>query len=519
MSNRSPQKPSDPNLYAELRDATLTCPITDRTYIPSSNIDEAITVDKVKGRLNSRKSRLRWPGRNRRFEKLVYRARKVFAIFALMDKLNEDSVKNLSKNGLTDTELPLHKVGDRLQSRCRKKEFSFPSWSENGIALFVEKQWTVLAHQLTFEAGGIVDIDLHKDCAIQFPHCEEVADSPGFSTVYRADMPSSGNKSEFDIGRVAVKKFNKEEDYNKEKKNLEKIRSINNAHLIKYLAVCDQVPCIIFPWAGGGDLAQFWDRESQNERTIDLFSWSLEQLVGLAHALEELHRIGFRHGDIKPSNIFLFVENGTGILKIADMGVSREHKQDTDLRIGVTITTASTRAYEAPEANHHKKSNTPRSRKYDCWSTGCLILEFVIWLLYDSRALESFKATRNPKLYEYYRLKAGAEDDAIAWQDAMERHPKVDEAIQCLRDDARCRNTAWEDLVDIVDSRLLKIDKNERLTAAKLHTELQAIFQRCNEDQTRLVNDAPRTDTPPIFNQPPSKAPETRTRTFESTYQ
>ncbi|KAH7155790.1 kinase-like domain-containing protein [Dactylonectria estremocensis] len=519
MSTQTPRKLSNPTLYKELNLATRTCPITDRKYISSRKIDEAITVENVKGSLNSKKGWLRWPCRDRRLDKLVDRARKVLAILALLAKLDEGSVKNLSTNGLTDKYLPLYKIGDRLKSHRLGKEFSFPAWSADGLEQFQDNQWTVLAHELTFIAGCIDNIDLPENCAFQFSKCKEVG-STDFSTVYRADIPSSENLLESDIGCIAVKKFNKgrEQDYDKEKKNLEKIKSIDNPHLIKHLAVCDQFKCIIFPWAEGGDLGQLWERESPNERTIDLFSWSLKQLVGLAHALQQLHSIGFRHGDIKPSNIFLFIENGTGTLKIADMGVSKEHKQDTDLRVGVTITTASTRAYEAPEANHHKKSRTPRSRKYDCWSMGCIILEFVVWLLYDSRALESFKTTRNSELHEYYRLKSSAQGDDIEWQDAMERHPKVDEAIQYLRDDARCKNTALEDLVNLVDSKLLRIDKEERLTAAELHRELQAILRQCNEEETRLVNKVPSPDIPSIFNQPPSKSPGTKTRTVGSTY-
>lgn len=301
--------------------------------------------------------------------------------------------------------------------------------------------------------------------------------------------------------------------YEHEKANLDKIKNVNNVHLIKNLASCDGIHCLIFPWAEHGDLKQYWEDESDSDRSLPVFIWSIEQLAGLASALRDLHGVNCRHGDLKPSNIFYFKDDG-GILKIADLGVSKVHSIATDQRRGETVTTASTRAYEGPEA--YAPTNIPRSRKYDCWSMACVILEFVVWLLYDHRALEGFHSSRDTQWNSFYRPKIPhptSEDQSTEWWENMERHPKVDEVIQLLRKDERVMGTALEELVDLVDSKILLINPENRLEAAKIAKELHDLVERCKMGQTPWVNnaDAP-SEVPAIFRQ---EAPKTQSATYE----
>lgn len=116
----------------------------------------------------------------------------------------------------------------------------------------------------------------------------------------------------------------------------------------------------------------------------------LQQLTGLMDALCLMHNQRFRHGDIKPENILIFLEDeqdkGIGTLKISDMGQARRHQFETSVRSQPTQTRIGTMTYEAPEAVVYV--NRPRSRLYDVWSMGCIFFEFIVWLLDGQAGLE-----------------------------------------------------------------------------------------------------------------------------------
>jgi len=262
------------------------------------------------------------------------------------------------------------------------------------------------------------------------------------------------------------------------------------------LAICSQIPCIIFPWAVGGDLWEFWRAEHPRD-----FLSCLKQIAGLTRALEAIHEVNCRHGDLKPANILYFNEGGSGILKIADLGIARAHTKPTFERADKTSTLASTRAYEGPEASENYISDTARSRRYDCWSMGCIIFEFVVWLLFDFEALESFESHRDPENYEYYRRRFVA-NPTEPWE-MMEVHPKVYTAIDLVRNDERCTGTSLETLVNLVHEKLLKTNYKDRLCAACLHNSVQEIIERAQNDPSYLVKVVePLPATPSIFSQP-----------------
>lgn len=289
----------------------------------------------------------------------------------------------------------------------------------------------------------------------------------------------------------------KSDPFDTERNNLEKIQSkrIRNGHLIVHLAICDQARCIIFPWADGGDLGDFW-REKQASGP-ESFLWTLRQISGLAHALADLHHANIRHGDLKPANIFYFTENSNGILKIADFGISRAHTDATFKRTKNTITTASTRAYEGPEVTNKSKI----SRRYDCWSMGCVILEFVVWLLYGYDAIDSFHDVRDSENNSYYLRKPGAVPKTTKLSDRLEVDPKVYIAMDALSADQRCDGTAWKELVVLVDKHLLQIDYEDRLCAACLHDKLRQILTHAENEPSFLVNMVDPPDIPEIFSQ------------------
>ncbi|KAK4222696.1 heterokaryon incompatibility protein-domain-containing protein [Podospora fimiseda] len=105
----------------------------------------------------------------------------------------------------------------------------------------------------------------------------------------------------------------------------------------------------------------------------------------------------WRHGDLKPDNILQFLGPGErtsrwmGSLKIADLGLAKQHMFATTRRNEKTNMQYTTSHYEAPEANRYMStSHLPRSRRFDIWSMGCVLFEFVIVVLYGSKGLEAF---------------------------------------------------------------------------------------------------------------------------------
>lgn len=284
--------------------------------------------------------------------------------------------------------------------------------------------------------------------------------------------------------QVAAKEFKNKPSFLREKENLAKIEGIQHQHLIQKYATWERGTqyYVIFPWADGGNLADYWRKMDSTKRNSDLISWFLKQMLGIASAIQDLHDINCRHGDLKPENILHFIDerNRGGSLVIADVGVSRVHKVSTMLRQDNTTTKATTPAYEAPETLGEDKG--PRARRYDMWSLGCILLELVIWLLEDLEAVERFRKARDGPNNEFYLHKKGK---------TPELHPTVLGTIDEIRRQPRCRSeTALGALVDLIANNLLLIDPEARDTADEVVEKLENIVERANQNPKYLFNSA-----------------------------
>jgi serine/threonine protein kinase len=291
---------------------------------------------------------------------------------------------------------------------------------------------------------------------------------------------------------VAVKEMKKEDAFNQELGILQVIQEIRNPHLIRHCATLKRGPVyyVVFPWAQGGSLQHFWEREDRIPRTPNSVLWFLQQILGITSALKELHDRNIRHGDLKPENILHFGQGCGGILVVADVGVSRDHgHHKTDMRRDATKSVATTRSYEAPEAG--KKQTTARSRKYDIWSLGCIFLEVIIWLLYDEKAIDNFASTRDPFNYPFYKIHG--EDASV--------HPKVVLAIQYIRKDERCEGSAaLNALLNLIEEKLLLAEVNPRDKAEDVHRKLEEIYKEAANNPAYLGTDfAPTPNKPLMF--------------------
>lgn len=151
---------------------------------------------------------------------------------------------------------------------------------------------------------------------------------------------------------------------------------------------------MLFPWAKSNLKEYWWGEDPIN--TTKSVQWLASQCRGLAEGLQKIHRSPSEHatdfgihGDIKPENILLFVNetHPDGILVISDFGFTRFHGRDTRsnrLAIGSSPTN------RAPEID----LKHPISRLYDIWALGCVFVEFITWYLTGKAGMEAFMNRR-----------------------------------------------------------------------------------------------------------------------------
>jgi len=117
-------------------------------------------------------------------------------------------------------------------------------------------------------------------------------------------------------------------------------------------------------YANNGDLQQKIQKNSklgQSFAEVDI--WRI--LVQVVKGLQELHRLGIMHRDLKSANVFV---NRDLSVKLGDMNVSKLASKD-----GLNYTQTGTPYYASPEVWRDE----PYSFKSDIWSLGCVLHEIV----------------------------------------------------------------------------------------------------------------------------------------------
>jgi serine/threonine protein kinase len=259
---------------------------------------------------------------------------------------------------------------------------------------------------------------------------------------------------------------------------LEMMRELSDQpHLIKAIAYYQKGDghYFMFPWAELGNLGEFW-KNTTPKTEPDYIIWIFTQLTGLARAVECLHHRtnsneeNYRHGDLKPLNILCFkTEDGRNDkprLVITDVGLAKKHNTATRERRDLTFSTAATVTHAAPELGIDP--NAPRSRRFDIWSMGCILLEFTIWLLYGPQKLLEFSNCLNGSFYiletqrEHSKIN-GPQKLNPTYKSKEEKtakiHTEVEAWIRYIKADWRCsKGTAVQRLVDLIESRLLRVE-------------------------------------------------------------
>ncbi|KAJ0346326.1 hypothetical protein KNSL1_007568 [Colletotrichum chrysophilum] len=250
-----------------------------------------------------------------------------------------------------------------------------------------------------------------------------------------------------------------EQNFKVEADALSDIASLKHKHIIERIAAITRGEnrYFMFQWADGGNLRDFWKSHPTPEFDANLVRESVTQLRGLADALAALHNYkgegNYRHGDLKPENILRFEDKTfVGTLKIADMGLAKRHTEATDARLGPTNTKYGTARYEPPEAVTNKLK--ARSRLYDVWSLGCIILEYIIWFLYGYDGVREFTEALLDDTGCFYRTekdgnqtKAEVHPIVVHWMNELSKHPEC----------SKSTHTAIRTLLDLVRDRLLVV--------------------------------------------------------------
>ncbi|KAJ0332441.1 hypothetical protein COL5a_002157 [Colletotrichum fioriniae] len=292
---------------------------------------------------------------------------------------------------------------------------------------------------------------------------------------------------------IALKKANEDPElrkyFDKEASNLQRLRDYKSNHLIKPIAAYEHHGdrCLLFPWAEGGNLAQYWSRNSGSSLTKNKLAWIFQQLTGLFGALDELHKVNCRHGDLKPENILLFIDvDNKKTLQIADLGLTTFHELDAATRIRkakdiLTMTPPGTSRYEPPEMDMDRDKKLPaheaRSRAYDIWSMGCVALETLIWL---SRGFDTVRKFREETAYFWEWEPGRGNEKKYRVESKTQRH------IKALFKDLPSQS-AWRELLNFVEKRLLVVNvsrdskvssSKHREIASEAHKEMKRIQRK-----------------------------------------
>jgi serine/threonine protein kinase len=237
--------------------------------------------------------------------------------------------------------------------------------------------------------------------------------------------------------------------------NLEIIRSLEHTNLIKAIALYrhGRRYFIMFPWAEGGNLRDFWRTDPPN-LDRQYLEWAFSQLRDLASAIKKSHEKGqCRHGDIKPENILCSKKKRNSsyyTLVITDLGLAKAHEKVTELRRDATQTKSGTVMYEPPESELRR--DEPRSRRYDIWSFGCMYLEFAIWLLYGTGELGRFREELHMQGSKFYMIPP----NQVGQYKTAQINDAVEKWLSWIKKDPRCpKNTAFRRLVELIEKRLL----------------------------------------------------------------
>ncbi|OAG10704.1 uncharacterized protein CC84DRAFT_1084953, partial [Paraphaeosphaeria sporulosa] len=252
------------------------------------------------------------------------------------------------------------------------------------------------------------------------------------------------------ISSIGRNKTDIDSTWEREAVVLKEINKLGHPHITPCIAAIRRGDgrYFMFPWADGDNLRDFWDRTHSSPLTPELVRHAIGQLCGLAEALEQLHNIE-RNSSIHTKPIFEIPElerPSDSVFRIAGMGIAKKHIARANFREESTGPMFTTRRYEPPEATR------VQSRLSDIWSMGCILFEYIIWLLYGNTVLKEFSREIDMDEGRYYETRVGGPHPEHAIRSVVRRW------MEHIRKDPECsQHSAIRDLLDIVQNKLLVV--------------------------------------------------------------
>jgi serine/threonine protein kinase len=299
---------------------------------------------------------------------------------------------------------------------------------------------------------------------------------------------------------------------------IEKLANHPHEHITPYLAtwIRGGVPCILFPRAKY-NLRTFMSTTEEPKMTQSFVLWFLEQLKGLAGAVDHFHWIGEErsapgtsrganrdqsrlghdlktnqkkmglaglHHDLKAENILIFEKQATdsrpaGVFKISDFGAGRF----ADLALGEISAPVKaargTLTYKAPDEKP--------SRPFDLWALGCVFLELLIWAVTPEQ--DGGKGFSHRRGWMSNHEPGPAEqtypDDAFWLLDPVTHKPKLRWSVSQQIEDLEkihCEGKKAFTRVTQLTSKLFTIDPGRRPRAKEVLEEMERIYKEAAED-------------------------------------
>ena len=206
----------------------------------------------------------------------------------------------------------------------------------------------------------------------------------GSSKVYEGFDPQTLQTVAIKIINMALADPKAQESYHNERLLLDKLRKCNRVvRMYDSEYKSESKELILVMEKGDADLSQVIESyfEDQEDRMAIDYEFIKFHWKGMLRAVNEIHREGVVHADLKPVN-FIVVKNK---LKLIDFGIANSIEPDhtsviRDYQIG-TIN------YMAPEALKNRASESQQSNgkktvikynaKADIWSLGCILFNMV----------------------------------------------------------------------------------------------------------------------------------------------
>ncbi|KAI1424892.1 kinase-like domain-containing protein [Xylaria sp. FL1777] len=485
-------------------------------------------------------------------------SRKIFATLVLINQLHR--INDFVEAGIKDKHLPFRKssreqageaftlVKRATLSRTKSEPvFCFDNWNPVEKRKFYDNQWRLLSPYFDRASDGSVGlyeldeqsimpwIGIGEEKRGTFVPSENVG---GYAKVTQVAIHPDHHA--FEAKKFAIKELFEDDDipFTNEFRNLKRVETRD--HLLPVYAAYrrGQHYSFIFPWADGGSLNDLWTREplllkqrvivdineaTDAHRTQKIITWFARQLAGLTgkFGLGFLHDTQFLeplqptlavpdserrygiHGDIKPHNILYFEQNhngdecGLGLFKISDFGLTGFHSALTRSRQPPTGPHSPT--YRAPEFG---MSAAYLTRKYDIWGLGCVLLQFLTWLISGPQGLRQFDQDRFEEMDENnLNFKEDKFFKSIQTEDAGHKS-SVQSWIKDLQAEVTQGNYLY-DCLELIRTRMLQIGVTERADCKEVHESLARYYERCLQEPQYAADILPTLEEPAPHALPP----------------